>query len=71
MVIIAMGAAGTTSAAMSCLSNGYLVLRDVTHGIVAGGVSVGAAALYVVDPVYGLLSGAIAGIFQGIIQSCF
>lgn len=71
LVALAMGAGGVTAAGVSSIANGYLVVRDVTHGIVAGAVAVGAASLYITDPIYGLLSGAIAGLFQGIIQACF
>ena len=69
LVFLAMGAGGLGSIAVSSAINGLFVGRDLNHGIIAGAIAVGAASLYITEPVYALVCGAGAGIFQGIIGS--
>lgn len=57
------------SACISLLINGYLIVRDVTHGMVAGAISVGAASLYIINPVYAMITAFIVGCLQSVVQN--
>lgn len=69
MLILAMGAGIIGSLCSSLLFNGYLIVRDGTHGLIAGAIAVGSGSLYIVNPTYALITGFIAGVIQGIIQN--
>ena len=64
-----MGAGIGGSLVMSMLFNGYIILRDVTHGAVAAAVATGAASLYILNPSYAIITGFMAGIMQGFFQN--
>lgn len=68
-VIAAMGAGAISSLTVSCLINGYIITRDITHGTISGAISVGASSLYVTTPVYAFVAGAAGGIVQVLIQN--
>jgi hypothetical protein len=64
-----MGAGAICSITVSCLINGYIITRDITHGTISGAISVGASSLYVTNPVYAFVAGAAGGIVQVLIQN--
>ena len=63
-----MGAGVCGSLIMSMILNGYLVLRDATHGAIAGAIATGAASLYILNPSWAIITGFIAGSLQGFFQ---
>lgn len=64
-----MGAGAISSLMASSLINGYIITRDVTHGTIAGAISVGASSLFVTTPVYAFVAGAAGAIVQVLIQN--
>jgi ammonia channel protein AmtB len=64
-----MGAGAISALMVSCLINGYIITRDLTHGTIAGAISVGASSLYITTPVYAFIAGAAGGIIQVLIQN--
>ena len=56
---------------MTTIINGIIVFRDLLHGIIGGGIVVGAASLYISSPIYALVAGITGGVVQGIIQNLF
>lgn len=66
-----MGAGVIGSALCSLLINGQLVIRDATHGVVAGAIVAGASSLYLINPSYALIAGGIGGLIQAFIQNTF
>lgn len=69
VIILAMGAGIGGGLIFSMLYNGYIILRDVTHGAVAGAIATGAASLYIFNPAYAIISGFLAGFLQGFFQN--
>ena len=69
ILILAVAAGITTSTCLSAILNGYLIVRDVTHGAIAGAIVVGAGSLYIWNPSFALLSGIIGGTIQTLIQN--
>lgn len=63
-VVFGLAAATFTSFAMSALINGKLQIRDIVYGPVAGGIATATASVYIVEPVWALLAGTVAGIIQ-------
>ena len=61
---------GVFAAGISCLGNG-LIVRDLTHGMLAGAIATGASAHFITAPVYALVAGSAGGILQVLIQNCF
>ena len=70
-LVLAMGAGGIGSVVFSLLFNGQLIVRDATHGVVAGAIASGAASLYLINPSYALIAGGIGGFSQSFIQNTF
>jgi hypothetical protein len=70
-LVLAMGAGVVGSVCFSLLYNGQLIVRDATHGVVAGAVASGAASLYLVSPSYALIAGGIGGLVQSFVQNTF
>jgi len=68
-IVLAMGAGLCGGMIFSMIFNGYIVLRDVTHGAIAGAIATGAASLYILNPAWAIISGFIAGILQGLFQN--
>ena len=64
-----MGAGALGGIIGSFLINGYLILRDALHGPIAGAIAVGASSLYITNPVFAFVAGAVAGLSQSIIQN--
>ena len=64
-----MSAGITGSISYSALHNGSIIVRDVTHGIVAGAIAVGASSLYIIRPIYALIPGFVGGLIQALIQN--
>ncbi len=64
-----MGAGAVSALMVSCLINGYIIIRDLTHGIIAGAIAVGASSLYITSPIYAFVAGAAGGIIQALIQN--
>lgn len=67
-IVLAMGAGVCGSMIFSMVFNGYLVLRDATHGALAGAIATGAASLYIVNPAWAIITGLLAGLLQGFLQ---
>lgn len=68
-VIAAMGAGAVSSIIVSLLINGSIIVRDATHGPIAGAIAVGASSLYITNPVYAFVAGAVGGLIQALIQN--
>jgi ammonia channel protein AmtB len=64
-----MGAGAIGAICLSALINGNIILRDATHGPIAGAIAVGASSLYITNPVYAFVAGAAGGILQTLIQN--
>lgn len=71
LILLAMGAGSVGSICISILINGSIIVRDATHGLIAGAIATGAGSLYMNNPVYALITGFIAGMIQAAIQSIF
>ena len=50
--------------ATSIFIHGRVKVRDFLHGLVAGGIAVSSASFFLVNPVWAILIGAVAGILQ-------
>jgi uncharacterized integral membrane protein len=70
-IIIAMGAAVVGSVIVSCLINGHLIIRDLIHSPIAGGIIAGSASFFITSPVYALVVGFMGGATQAFIQNYF
>lgn len=64
-----MGAGVIGSSIFSMVFNGFLILRDATHGAIAGAIATGAASLYIYNPGYAVITGFVAGFFQAFLQN--
>ena len=69
ILILAMGAGLIGSLAFSALFNGYVIIRDVMHGVIAGAIIPGAGSLYTYNPTYAIITGFIGGVSQALIQN--
>lgn len=67
-ICILYGMAGSTLLAISFsyFLNKKLMIRDLTHGSVAGAIAVASAGFYITNPVWAMLVGSVAGIIQAI-----
>jgi len=68
-ILLGMGAGCIGAICCSILINGHLIVRDATHGVIAGAIAIGAASLYLIVPAYALITGFISGFIQAIIQN--
>jgi ammonium transporter Rh len=68
-VIFALCAATIASFIFSALLNDGIVVRDIIYGPIAGGVASSTASYWVVNPVYCVVIGAVAGTLQVIIMN--
>jgi O-antigen ligase len=68
-IVIGMGAAVLASFCVSALINGEVIVRDVLHAPIAGGIVVGSASLFITNPVYALVAGFAGGAVQSLIQN--
>ena len=64
-----MGAGVVGSFCLSALIHGNIIIRDIIHGPIAGGIVVGSASFFITNPVYALVAGFAAGAVQSTIQS--
>lgn len=55
--------------AISILFNNNIVIRDLIHAPIAGGIAVGSAAFYITEPYLAFVIGLTAGIIQTFIQN--
>jgi positive regulator of sigma E activity len=70
-IIIAMGAGVIGSVIVSCIINGHLIIRDLIHSPLAGGIIAGSASFFITNPVYALVVGFTGGATQAFIQNYF
>ena len=70
IVVLSMGSGIIAALIFTLFINGYVVVRDLTHGLVAGAVSVGAGSLYIFTPGYSIITGFVSGFLQTVIQNC-
>lgn len=68
-VIIGMGAALLGAFAVSSFVNGRIIIRDIIHAPIAGGIVVGAASYFITNPTYALVAGFTGGALQALIQN--
>jgi len=68
-VIIGMAASLLGAYCISSLLNGNVIVRDLIHAPIAGGIVVGSASFYITNPVYAMVAGFTAGIIQTLIQN--
>ena len=69
IVIMAMGAGLIGALVLTIFINGYVIVRDLTHGIVAAAIAVGAGSLYIFNPAFPIITGFVAGSTHTIIQN--
>jgi hypothetical protein len=70
-IITGMGASLVGSFIVSSLFNGNVILRDIIHAPIAGGIVVGSASFFINNPVYALVAGFTGGAVQSFIQNLF
>jgi hypothetical protein len=51
--------------------NGKIVIRDLVHSPIAGGIVTGSASFFITNPVYGIVAGFTGGLVQTLIQNSF
>lgn len=66
---MAMAAGIVGSLLVSLLLNGYVIPRDVIHGLIAGAVIAGNSTTYFYNVVYAILTGLVGGMIQAFIQN--
>lgn len=44
------------------------MIRDITHGPIAGGIAIASVSFYITNPVWACLVGCVSGIIQTIIN---
>ena len=66
---MAMGAGLIGALVLTIFINGYVIVRDLTHGIVAAAIAVGAGSLYIFNPAFPIITGFVAGSTHTIIQN--
>lgn len=64
-----MGASVGGAFCISTLIHGNVIIRDIIHGPIAGGIVVGSSSFFITNPVYALVGGFTAGAVQSVIQS--
>ena len=70
-IILAMGAAIVGALIASAIFNGHLIVRDLIHAPIAGGIIVGSASFFITAPVYSLVAGFAGGFVQSCLQNLF
>jgi hypothetical protein len=65
-----MAASLIGSSMVSMLINEQIIIRDLVHAPIAGGIVVGSASFFIANPVYALVAGFAAGVLQALIQNC-
>lgn len=68
-LVVGMGASVLGAICLSSLINGFVIVRDVVHAPIAGGIVVGSASTFIANPVYALVAGFTAGLVQAFIQN--
>lgn len=68
-IVIGMGASIVASCIVSSIINGYIIIRDIIHSPIAGGIVVGSASLFITNPVYSFIAGFAGGAVQTLIQN--
>ena len=69
IIIIAMGCSMISSVGTSILINGHLVVRDVTHGILAGAIIIGSSTNYLANIFPVFVSAIVGGVIQALVQN--
>lgn len=69
IIIIAMGCSMISSVGTSILINGHLVVRDVTHGILAGAIIIGSSTNYLANLFPVFVSAIVGGVIQALVQN--
>jgi hypothetical protein len=64
-----MGASIIASYFVSSIINGSVIVRDVIHAPIAGGIVVGSASFFITNPAYALVAGFTGGAMQSLIQN--
>ena len=68
-VIFALCGATIASFMMSTFLNDGVLIRDIIYGPIAGGVASSTASFWIVNPVYAVVIGVVAGSIQVIIMN--
>jgi hypothetical protein len=69
-LLLGMGASLVSAICVSILVNENIIIRDVVHAPIAGGIVVGSASFFISNPVYAIVAGFTAGAVQSLIQNC-
>ncbi len=69
LIVVAMGASIIGSVIVSFYFNGYLIIRDLIHAPIAGGIIAGSASFFLTNQVYALVVGFVGGAIQSFIQN--
>jgi len=70
-IVLAMGASIVGAVIVSTIFNGNLIIRDLIHAPIAGGIIAGSASFYISTPVYSLVAGFAGGAIQSLLQNIF
>lgn len=68
-VLLGMAAALAGSFCITVLINGEIIIRDIVHAPIAGGIVVGSASFFITNPVYAIVAGFAGGVIQTFIQN--
>ena len=69
LILFGMAASTLGSLSMSLILNHRINVRDIIQGPTAGAIATASASYFITNPVYGLVIGCIAGIFQVLWQN--
>lgn len=68
-LLLGMSSSVVGALCISSLINGNIIVRDILHAPIAGGIVVGSASFFIVNPVYSLVAGFSGGAAQTLIQN--
>jgi uncharacterized membrane protein YjjB (DUF3815 family) len=63
-----MSAAAMIGMAFSIIINGKIIVRDLLHSLIAGGIACCTAGVYFTNPVWAMVLGSTCGIVQTLVQ---
>jgi hypothetical protein len=68
-LLLGMAASLIGALCVTIFANENIIVRDLAHAPIAGGIVVGSASFFIASPVYALLAGFTAGAAQALIQN--
>jgi hypothetical protein len=68
-ILLGMSSSVMGAFCISNVINNSIILRDIIHAPIAGGIVVGSASFFITNPVYAIVAGFTAGSVQTLIQN--